>query len=162
MRLVTRYLAPVIWACFTATAVCAQPYQILADLKADTGSPRAKLLLASNGYLYGTTSAGGDFGDGSVFRVLPNGTGFQTVHSFHFADGAYPAAELIEFGGSLYGTTVGAGIGSNYGTIFRVDFDGSFALVHAFSDPANGSGPAAALLESNGVLYGTTQEGGLY
>jgi uncharacterized repeat protein (TIGR03803 family) len=79
--------------------------EVLAHFSGDAGSPRAGLLLASDGYLYGTTISGGDFGLGSVFRVQPGGSGFQVLHSFAGTDGASPSAGLIEFAGALYGTT---------------------------------------------------------
>jgi uncharacterized repeat protein (TIGR03803 family) len=86
----------------------------------ETGSePRGGLLRGSDGSFYGTTSAGGSNGYGTVFRITTNGV-FTTLVSFNNDNGAYPYAGLIqENDGSLYGTArLGGAFG--YGTVFRV------------------------------------------
>jgi uncharacterized repeat protein (TIGR03803 family) len=115
--------------------------------------PRAALL-ASGGVLYGTTPEGGTSGNGTIFKVGEDGSGFTVLHSFNSADGAYPVAALISSGGVLYGTAVNGGA-SDSGTVFRIGEDGSgFTVLHEF-DGNDGSGPFAALVGSGGVLYGT-------
>src|SRR5439155_5870236 len=47
----------------------------------DGANPSAELIL-SNHTLYGTASAGGSSGAGTVFAVNTNGTGFTNLHSF--------------------------------------------------------------------------------
>src|SRR4051812_35169375 len=64
----SRRLTFAIGAWLVATSVSAQSFHVLADLKPEAGTPEAKLLLASDGFLYGTASSGGDYGAGSVFR----------------------------------------------------------------------------------------------
>ena len=144
----------------------AQTLDVLAHFDLDAGSPRGQLMAASDGYLYGTTMFGGTYGYGSVFRVLPNGSGFQTMGSFTASTlGAHPSSELIEFGGSLYGTTGGGGRW-NGGTIFRMPlgFPGVLEAVHEFNgqDAADGGTPAGGLVVANGLLYGISQNGGAY
>ncbi|MFO1513744.1 MAG: choice-of-anchor tandem repeat GloVer-containing protein [Verrucomicrobiota bacterium] len=94
--------------------------------------PEAKLLEASDGWLYGTASGGGPSTNdyGVVFRLQKTGAGFQLLKSFGGVDGANPEGGLIEAtDGGLYGTTCyGGGTNlanvtstgsSNVGTVFR-------------------------------------------
>jgi uncharacterized repeat protein (TIGR03803 family) len=71
-------------------------------------------IIDSLGNLYGTTSAGGDYGYGTVFELSPGVGGVWTetlLHSFgQGKDGQSPAAGLIfDSAGNLYGTTVDGG-----------------------------------------------------
>ncbi len=123
------------------------------------------LIQATNGNFYGTTQ--GD-GNGTVFELTPGGT-LTTLHFFctqnGCPDGADPQAGLIQASnGDLYGTT--AGIGSNYGTVFRITPSGAFTNLYTFCTLdacADGQGPSAGLVQAtNGELYGTTAVGGAY
>jgi uncharacterized repeat protein (TIGR03803 family) len=73
-----------------------------------------------------------------------------------------PSGSLIAIGGVLYGMTTLGG-GSNLGTIFKVNPDGSgFALLHSFAGgAADGRWPSASLVASGEGLYGMTQFGGV-
>jgi uncharacterized repeat protein (TIGR03803 family) len=85
--------------------------------------PWGRVLLGSDGSLYGTTIAGGSAADcqgcGTIFRLAPDGT-LATLHDFNGVDGRYVEAGLVEAtDGSLYGTaTLGGAFGE--GTIFRL------------------------------------------
>lgn len=85
----------------------------------DGAWPEAGLVLSGN-VLYGTASEGGSSGKGTVFAVNADGTGFTTLHSFTGgSDGAFPRAELILSGNTLYGTASGDGeLGD--GTVFSL------------------------------------------
>jgi uncharacterized repeat protein (TIGR03803 family) len=76
-------------------------------------------------------------------------------------DGGTPAATLVLSNGVLYGTTLGGGPGHN-GTAFSVTIaNGTESVLHGFKGGADGASPGAGLLlNSAGVLYGTTQSGG--
>jgi uncharacterized repeat protein (TIGR03803 family) len=121
-------------------------------------------LIDVNGTLYGTTSAGGTNGKGTVFCVDPK-TGAETVvHSFAGSnDGANPYASLIDVNGTLYGTTSAGGV-SGSGTVFSVDPNiAAEAVLYSFCSQKNcadGLDPSASLIDVNGSLYGTTLEGG--
>ncbi len=145
--------------------------QVLANFSAEGGGPQAKLLVGSDGNLYGTTCNGGRQGAGSIFRVAPDGSGFTTVHTFP-GGGAQvcPISELIQSSGDglFYGTTSG---GSGFeGTIFRVDgmaatdtAEGFFETLHSFSAFVNGDGEGpSGLVEVAGAFYGTTIGGGAF
>jgi len=139
----------------------------------DGATPEASLIDV-NGTLYGTTRYGGGgnchdsggTGCGTVYSVSTSGV--ETVlHSFTGVkgDGAHPAASLIDVRGKLYGTTLFGGKGQ-LGTVFRISTTGEEHVLHSFYSGAgsseDGAVPAAALLDVNGVLYGTTQSGGYY
>jgi uncharacterized repeat protein (TIGR03803 family) len=81
--------------------------------------PWAALVL-SGSTLYGTTQFGGTAGQGTVFKVNTDGTGYSVLKSFTGSDGASPFGGLVMSGGALYGTTY-AGGSSNEGTVFRID-----------------------------------------
>ena len=88
--------------------------QTLTTLTNFTGSNGANplfapLLQATDGNLYGTASAGGAHGQGTVFKITPSGT-LTTLYSFcaksKCTDGSAPYAGLIQgTDGTFYGTT---------------------------------------------------------
>jgi uncharacterized repeat protein (TIGR03803 family) len=136
----------------------------------DGGNPESSLIDV-NGTLYGTTSDGGSGtgGRGTVFGIVP-GTGAETVlHSFcseqNCTDGAYPEGNLIASHGLLYGMTSGGGLNGD-GTVFSVDLaTGTESVLYSFckkKNCADGTDPAASLLDIKGSLFGTTEKGGAY
>jgi uncharacterized repeat protein (TIGR03803 family) len=130
-------------------------------------TPVAGLSGASDGYLYGVTYYGGTDDFGTIFRIAPNGAGFETLHSFAggAADGKYPGTKLRNVpDGTLYGST-GAGGAGGLGTIFRYDpVAGVASVIHSFAgSPADGNHPACRLRVGNdGNLYGVTYYGGYF
>ncbi|MGA3181269.1 MAG: choice-of-anchor tandem repeat GloVer-containing protein [Verrucomicrobiota bacterium] len=136
------------------------------NTNSDGALPYAGLILSGN-ILYGTAEAGGRSGDGTVFAINTNGTGFTTLHTFSAlnnstnSDGANPYAGLILSGNTLYGTAEGGGI-SGSGTVFAVSTNGSgFTNLHYFTCGSDGCDPHAGLIISGNTLYGTTSAGGL-
>jgi uncharacterized repeat protein (TIGR03803 family) len=125
----------------------------------DGANPGAGLILSGNA-LYGTASQGGSSGNGTVFRVNTDGTGFTNLHSFSNAsDGANPQAGLLSVGSTLYGTANSGG-SSGIGTVFAVNIDGTgFTNVHSFSYN-DGVYPQAGLILLGSTLYGTANSGG--
>jgi uncharacterized repeat protein (TIGR03803 family) len=55
---------------------------LLSPKNANGASPEAELTEGTDGYLYGTTSAGGPEGTGTVFKLSKDGTDFQLLKSF--------------------------------------------------------------------------------
>jgi uncharacterized repeat protein (TIGR03803 family) len=127
--------------------------------------PLSKLVSDSNGNLYGTTDGGGGsancVGCGTVFRISPNG--HETLlHSFGGApsDGAHPYAGLAAgASGYFYGTTHNGGA-YGFGSVYKIDQNGSESLVHSFRGGVDGSLPSGDLLVDKGFIYGTTETGG--
>jgi uncharacterized repeat protein (TIGR03803 family) len=160
----------------------AQSFAVLdsfcAQITCLTGEFPASLMQATNGDLYGTTTAGGSntndlcssvdraAGCGTVFKITPAGK-LTTLYNFcslpDCADGALPAAPLMQAtNGDLYGTTEYGGT-HNGGTVFRITPGGKLTTLYNFCTLANcadGNLPMGALVQAtNGDLYGTTSGG---
>ena len=137
-------------------------------------APQAPLL-ESDGFLYGTTSAGGASRAGTIFKTSLDGRFFATLHDFapsalgqpRGADGAAPLGKLVRASdGNLYGTTSKGGINASTdpngdGTIFRISPLGAYAVVQALGTSAgDGSRPYGGLIQGlDGNLYGTAHNG---
>jgi uncharacterized repeat protein (TIGR03803 family) len=127
----------------------------------DGTNPVADLIQGTDGYLYGTTLAGGASGSGTIFKIDTNGSTLTTLHSFAGSDGYDARAGLIQGrDGYLYGTTYKGGA-NDYGTIFKIDTTGStLTTLHDFAS-SDGANPNAGLIQgADGYLYGTTVYGG--
>jgi uncharacterized repeat protein (TIGR03803 family) len=127
-------------------------------------------LIVSGQTLYGTAFSGGTNGDGTLFALNTNGSGFTVLHRFGGSDGANPNAGLLLAGNTFYGSTQHGGANGN-GTLFSASPDGnSFSNLYTFSASANngnyqftnsdGATPLAGLILSGAYLYGTTDGGG--
>jgi uncharacterized repeat protein (TIGR03803 family) len=92
--------------------------------KPDDGANPQASLIEERGELYGTTSSGGTYGAGTVFKMVPAASNYseRLVYSFQGGtDGAGPVASLIDVYGALYGTTYGGGTPSaSQGTVFEL------------------------------------------
>jgi uncharacterized repeat protein (TIGR03803 family) len=110
----------------------------------------AGLLQDANGNLYGTTSSGGAFDFGTVFKLDAQGT--ETVlHSFDETDGASPSGGLImDAEGNLYGTT--AGCKGSCATVFKLSKSGQETVLYNFG-PA-GAAAGRLVMDAAGNLYG--------
>jgi uncharacterized repeat protein (TIGR03803 family) len=131
--------------------------------------PFGRLLLASDGNIYGQTSFGGESGGGSgvLYRLSPSGD-FKVIAEFNTTQlpGGPTLGGLTEAeDGSLYGiTSPGTAPG---GCIFRLTpdsasntgFDLSIVKNLPFNDTV-GEFPESSLLVIDGVIYGTFREEG--
>jgi uncharacterized repeat protein (TIGR03803 family) len=128
--------------------------------------PYGRVVLASNGSLYGSTSSGAAGEAGTVYRIKPNGKGFKTIVQFANADaGCQPKTGLIQAdNGSLYGMTEDCG-SYNSGAIYSVSPRGEVSTLRRFNPDGyarDGKNAVAELLQApDGKLYGTTRLGGL-
>ena len=125
-------------------------------------APLASAPRVAAGNLYGTTSVGGVYGFGVVFKLSK--TGEETIlHSFagNPSDGEGPYGGLIrDATGNFYGTTVSGGSECLCGTVFEVDTAGSETVLYSFS-PSDGYYPTRGLVrDAEGNLFGTTSSGG--
>jgi uncharacterized repeat protein (TIGR03803 family) len=136
----------------------------------DGAGPSVSLILSGD-TLYGTAVAGGANGNGAVFKIKSDGTGFTNLYSFSASatnslgagtnsDGIGPGV-LIASGSILYGTAWQGGSAGG-GTVFAVDTDGnSFTNLHNFTGHfSDGIYPTSGVIISGNTLYGTTIEGG--
>ncbi len=139
---------------------------------ADGASPWAGVTFDQAGNLYGTTSSGGAFGDGTVYELSPSGGGWtkRILHSFQLSqtDGSAPFAGLIfDPSGNLYGATQYGGSGAG-GTVYELSPSGggwTFTTLYSFDGSGGGraKGPVANLTMDNaGNLYGSTAGDGAY
>ncbi|MGA2003809.1 MAG: choice-of-anchor tandem repeat GloVer-containing protein [Terriglobales bacterium] len=120
-----------------------------------------------DGNLYGATSEGGAEDGGIVFKVTPRRKETVVYNFAGGSDGRIPEGGLIwDAQGNLYGTTVGGGgfgcqdIGG-CGTVFKVTPRGTETVLYRFAGGVDGALPVAALvMDEQGNLYGTTQNGG--
>ena len=137
--------------------------------------PNASLIFDAAGNLYGTTTVGGAYDEGTVFELTPvTGGGWMETLLYSFCpqnctDGAYPRAGLIFDGaGNLYGTTtLGGAYSFPSGTVFELSpqADGIWTeqVLHSFGNGTDGQNSTADLIfDAAGNLYGTTTMGGTY
>jgi uncharacterized repeat protein (TIGR03803 family) len=127
----------------------------------DGANPFGALVLSGN-TLYGTASQGGSQGNGTVFAINTDSTGFTNLYNFTGgSDGANPYCGLVLSGNTLYGTTAGSGSGiAPNGTVFAINTNGTFTPLHTFISASDGASPHSGLVLSNNVLYGTASQGG--
>jgi len=125
----------------------------------DGANPYAGLILSGN-TLYGTARQGGSSGNGTVFKVNTDGTGFTTLHSFiGGSGGSQPQAGLFLSGNALYGTAQNGGSSGN-GMVFALNTDGTdLTTLYSFTAGApsvgtnsDGRFPVAGLILSGNTL----------
>ncbi len=122
-----------------------------------SGTP-SDLVVDSQGNRFGTTAAGGTYGDGTVFEIAKGSNAITTLASFDVPGGVDPSSLIFDSQGNLYGTTV-AGGASGDGTVFELA-QGSNVITTLASFTVAGSDPSSLALDSQGNLYGTTIAGG--
>jgi len=122
-----------------------------------------KILEASDGLLYGACEIGGANDGGTLWRIDKNGANFLLLWALTTnSDGKNASDGLIEASdGKLYGTCRIGG-GTNEGTIFRINKNGTgFQVIHTFAAASDGKNPRGGLIVgSDGMLYGITENGG--
>ncbi len=123
--------------------------------------PHASVIAGPDGTFYGTTTQGGPYNDGVVYSLQTNGLSFPLWNFTGGADGVFPSSELVLSSNTLYGTTEGHDAGTSFGTVFKVNTDGTgFVTLYTFTNGVDGSAPMAGLVLSGNVLYGVATGGG--
>jgi uncharacterized repeat protein (TIGR03803 family) len=130
--------------------------------------PSGEIFLEDASHLLGLTQAGGD-GLGTLFEFEDTGKrGWHQSHAHIFFgppdDGETPTGRLIaDSHGNLLGITSYGGANGR-GTVFelsRLNNGWREKVLYSFAGSPDGAIPAAGLVsDSQGVLYGTTQQGG--
>ncbi len=131
-------------------------------------------LVLSGGRLCGATLSGGAGGQGTLFSLETDGSGFAVLHDFSAldpatgvnGDGTGAVAGLTVSGNLLYGAASGGGTGAA-GTVFSLDVTHPVLRTLHHFDPlaadgtnARGAHPVAGLLRTGNTLYGTAFSGG--
>ena len=144
------------------------------------GSPG--LILASDGSLYGVSSAGGItyfaqsyiYGNGAAFKITTSGKftslasfGVEGVFNDSISNNPGDPGLVQANDGYFYGTAINGGpypsSGSGDGAIYRTDAAGNVSIVHYFNSISDGSNPTTTpLVGQDGALYGQTSTGGYY
>ena len=125
-----------------------------------TGSaPSSPLVESLDGSFFGTTSAGGGQGFGTVYRLTASGE-LTNLVEFTGAGGARPGSQprsLVRASdGFFYGTTAYGGTEESGGTVFRVSSSGAFATLAGFGKINNQPQYPSSLAEGDdGNFYGT-------
>lgn len=129
------------------------------DGTSNGSSPQGSLIYDGT-FLYGMTSQGGTNDMGTIFKIMPNGTGYSKLLDFDIVKGRYPLGSLIFEGTFLYGMTSSGGTNDFYGTIFRINPDGTGYFKLLDFDGINGDAPQGSLISDGIFLYGMTAWGG--
>jgi uncharacterized repeat protein (TIGR03803 family) len=125
--------------------------------------PNGSLIQGKDGNLYGMTSAGGLYQEGTIFKCSLTGA-FTLLYSFTGggSDGAFPDGGLVQANnGTLYGMTFKGGP-LNGGIIFKCSTSGTETILHNFTGGiTDGAAPYGSLIFANDSnLYGMTDSGG--
>jgi len=149
----------------------------------DGAGPSARLVIGTDGSLYGSTAAGGGGpcvlsngyrGCGTVYKLRPPGrdpgTGIfswsaSLLYRFSNTNGSYPQGELaFDSAGDIYGTTANGGAG--FGLIYKLVYSGSSWTQSILYEPHpnhDGTYPLGGVIfDNSGNLYGIFSQDGLY
>jgi uncharacterized repeat protein (TIGR03803 family) len=148
-------------------------YNFCAQLNCTDGEYPWSVTQAPNGELYGTTTEGGKYGGGTVFKISPSGA-LKTLYNFcslddDCASGKLPySGLLLGAGGAFWGTTTQGGTHRNGGTIFKITQSGEYTTIYNFcvqsssvQECSDGADPSGTLVQTlNGDIFGVTSAGG--
>ena len=151
----------------------------------DGANPFARVIIGSDGSVYGTTRQGGGSGCGgsgcgTVFRLRPPATACKTALCpwtetvlYRFtggSDGAVPSNGDLVFdkAGNLYGTTLQGGSGScnggTCGVVYKLtpsNGEWTESVLYSFTGGSDGGNPnAGVIFDKVGNLYGAATYGG--
>jgi uncharacterized repeat protein (TIGR03803 family) len=136
----------------------------------DGGFPLGSVTVDASGAVYGTTTHGGHYGNGNVFKLTPTTDGhwkLTVVYGFPDAsDGAVPSGDLVfDKAGNLYGTAGSTACNGGCGVIFKLspqkNGKWNYSVLHRFN-MTDGDYPNGLTRDSEGNLFGTTSGGGKY
>jgi len=108
--------------------------------------------------LFGVTPSGGAYGNGTVYKIRTDGSGYADLYDLGqtATDPSYAKGELALSGNMLYGTG-GLGGANGGGCIFKVDTSGgSYTKIYDFAAAGGGYPQYQPLIISGSTLYGAT------
>ena len=130
------------------------------DEISDGVAPGSSVIFDSQGNLYGTATAGGSSGHGTVYKLTPSGLSNWTISLLHdfTTDGWFPLGGVFwDNAGNLFGATAEGGPGGG-GDVFELTPSGSsWTFNQLYTFPEDREGPLGAMaMDAAGNLYGTT------
>lgn len=140
----------------------ADAYVDIVNMSGTTGyNPLSRMIIGSNGLLYGTADLGGTSSAGVIYSLNTTTNAYSVVYNFGSSTQSDPWGGLIEDpAGTLVGMTNAGGTGGQGSLYKHVISTGITTELVPFSF-SNGSAPRGRLLKaSNGLFYGTTSSGG--
>ena len=139
------------------------------------GTPNAGLAIDANGDIFGTTSAGGEFDEGTAFEIAKGTNGYAsapvtlvTFGATGLSGGENPNGGLVVDGdGNLYGTTQRGGGTNVLGTAFEVantaiGYASTPTTLVSFSSPGPAGPNSGLIADATGDLFGTTRSDGQF
>jgi len=150
-------------------AIAVNEHVIYSFPGADKGMYPTGLTSDAAGNLYGATEFTANYGPGTIFELVKNGSGYtyEVLYTFPVdqAGAIVSAALALDSLGNLYGTT---GTGGDYykGNVFELSPNQgggwTFTQLYSFSGGTDGAFPyGTVVLDKTGNVYGTAYEGGL-
>jgi uncharacterized repeat protein (TIGR03803 family) len=146
--------------------------EVLANLGGLQGETAKGSMILSGATLYGFTAEGGSGGNGVIFSVGTDGSGFQVLQNFASGPdpfGHQPHHGYLTLEGSTILRPILRGGADGQGTVFSIQTDGSAPTVnHTFTGSpttppplGDGAQPHSGLLHGGGnTYYGMTAFGG--
>ena len=127
-------------------------------------TPDHGTLVQSTTTLFGLTTFGGQYGNGTLFKIHTDGTNFKILQQFGKPgtnDGINPYGSLLLNGTTLYGTTRLGGSKGN-GTVFQINTDGTgYDRIWEFQTAPDAAKPIDNVILVDNTLYGMTESGGV-
>lgn len=147
--------------CLLPVTAGAQFTKLLDFAGSSNGSYPYSSLINDGTFMYGMTRNGGTNNFGTIFRIMPDGTGYLKLYDFDGTNGKHPEYDLTYDGTFLYGSAGQGGV-TNSGTIFKIMPDGTgFVKLYDFTGGTNGVNPVGTLFFDGTFLYGMTYSGGV-
>lgn len=139
----------------------------------EDGAYPHKIIFDQAGNIFGATTYGGTFNNGTIYELSPSSDGWTENILYNFVggpDGQRPSDVVFDDDGNLYGVTEQGGGGnegcfpfSGCGTIFELKRSGSGwtkTVLHAFQQDTEGGDPGPLMRDNSGNLFGLTAQNG--
>jgi uncharacterized repeat protein (TIGR03803 family) len=129
--------------------------------------PYGPVVQGSDGFLYGTTAAGGAITTGGVVFKLSTAGKITILHQFDqssLTDGYEPQDGLVAASdGNFYGATSFGVLGGSaqYGTLFKITKTGAYSIQYVFDGTHGGDQYSNSVQHTNGTIYGLPNAGGI-
>ena len=172
MKTIRQILATLLFAllCAVHPVSAVSVHEIVASFELPPVSPgRGALVLGPDGEYWGTTTSGGAYKSGTIYKVKADGSDWRTILSFSgngaINRGRNPYAGLVSDGAGFFWGTTERGGARDSGTVFKVNAStGVLTTLVEFTgngETNKGAHPYAELVsDGEGSFWGTTGSGG--